>query len=48
MKAKMKSADSVYLAAGLPAKGEYTACARLNQLALDLATSVASQAALDR
>jgi hypothetical protein len=46
--AKMKSADSIYLALGLEPTGELVPCSALNQAALDLAMSVASPTALGR
>ncbi len=46
--AKMKSADSIYLALGLEPTGELVTCSALNRAALDLALSVASPTALGR
>jgi hypothetical protein len=46
--AKMKSADSIYVALGLEPTGHLLPCAELNQIALDLALAAASPTALDR
>ena len=46
--AKMKSADSIYLAVGLEPTGQLVSCSALNQLSLDLAVAAASPAALAR
>jgi hypothetical protein len=46
--AKMKSADSIYVAVGLEPTGQLLPCSALNQLSLDLALSVASPTALAR
>jgi len=48
MKIKLKSADAIYEAAGLPLSGEFTSCAAINQKSLELAASVASPTALLR
>ncbi|XP_023342042.1 uncharacterized protein LOC111711823 isoform X2 [Eurytemora carolleeae] len=48
LKAKMKSADSIYSAVELPETGQFISCSELNKASLDLALSVASQTALNR
>jgi len=48
LKAKMKSADSIYSAVNLPEQNVFLACSELNQIALDMAMSVASETALNR
>jgi len=48
MKMKMKSADAIYSAMGLPLPGHIVSCAELNKMSMNLAMSVAGQKALNR
>jgi len=48
IKAKLKSADSIYSTLNLPETGEFLSCAELNRMSLDVAKSVASSSAISR